>query len=140
MRLEYEATAKHLGLAKRVIFAGRVPQDEMAAHYAACEVVCIPSRPPEAFGLALAQGMAAGKAVIGSDIAGVRLLIGDGKQGFLIPPGDQAALMERILTLAENPALRAQMGAAGLERILQNFTWKRAAEKLLAMYREILSH
>lgn len=140
MRSEYEASAARLGLRERAIFAGRVPQGEMAAHYAASDAVCIPSRPPEAFGLALAQGMAAGKAVIGSDIAGVRLLIRDGEQGFLIPPGDRAALVERILTLAGNPALRAQMGAAGRERILQNFTWKRAAEKLLAIYREILSH
>jgi glycosyltransferase involved in cell wall biosynthesis len=127
-----------LGLTGRVTFAGRVPQDKLPAYYAASDAVVIPSRPPEAFGVSLAQGMAAGKPVIGSDIPGVRTLIREGEQGFLIPIGDQTALAKQILVLAGGPSLRAKMGAAGRERIIQNYTWKAAGAKLLNMYKEVL--
>jgi glycosyltransferase involved in cell wall biosynthesis len=138
MRPEYEQQAHGLGLNGRVTFAGRIPQDELPAYYAASDAVAIPSRPPEAFGVSLAQGMAAGKPVIGSDIPGVRTLVHDGEQGFLIPPGDGAALARRILILTNSPALRVRMGAAGRERILQHYTWKAAGKKLFEMYQQVL--
>jgi glycosyltransferase involved in cell wall biosynthesis len=138
MRPEYEQQVHGLGLSGRALFAGRVPQHELPAYYVASDAVVIPSRPPEAFGVALAQGMAAGKPVISSDIPGVRTLVHDGEHGFLIPVGDQSALMKRILTLAADPALRLQMGATGRKRIIQNYTWKAAGQKLLEMYKQVL--
>jgi glycosyltransferase involved in cell wall biosynthesis len=138
MRSDYEAQAADRGISRRVIFAGRVPQDELPAYYATCDMVVIPSRPPEAFGVALAQGMAAGKAVIGSDIPGVRTLVTNGECGYLIPEGDKAALAGRIQELADNPSLRQQMGTAGRERIIQKYTWDRIGQKLLGVYQQVL--
>jgi glycosyltransferase involved in cell wall biosynthesis len=138
MRPSYEEQVRSLGLGARVIFAGRVPQDELPAYYAACDIVVIPSRPPEAFGVSLAQGMSAGKPVIGSNIPGVRTLVHNGEQGFLVPVGDTKTLAERIGTLAGDATLRARMGMAGRERITEHFTWKVAGEKLLGMYQEVL--
>lgn len=136
MRAEYEKYARQKKLQERVYFAGRVPQNELPAHYAACDVVCIPSRPPEAFGLALAQGMAMAKPVIGSDIPGVRTLVGE--CGVLIPPGDRRALVESILRLRDDPALRRQLGERARARILERYTWHRVGERLLALYRQVL--
>jgi glycosyltransferase involved in cell wall biosynthesis len=138
MRGAYEQQARELGLAGRVHFAGRVPQRELPAHYAACDMVVIPSRPPEAFGVALAQGMAAGKPVIGSDIAGVRTLVEDGASGFLVPPGDARSVAERIAQLAGDAPLRTRMGAQGRRRIVERYTWRRAGARLLDLYEQVL--
>jgi glycosyltransferase involved in cell wall biosynthesis len=138
MRPEYEQTALKLGLRERAVFAKRVSQVELPNYYAASHIVCIPSQPPEAFGLALAQGMASGKSVIGCDIPGVRSLVRPGC-GFLIQPNDRAALADRIQALAGDPALRDQMGRAGREWIIQKYTWRRAGERLLDLYQEIMA-
>src|SRR5689334_8360157 len=78
MRPVYEEQARGLGLDGRVVFAGYLTHaaTQLPACYAAADAVVIPSR-LEAFGLALAQGMATGKPVIGSDLPGVRTLVLD---------------------------------------------------------------
>jgi len=139
-RREYEAQVSALGLAERVFFAGRVSHvgGVMTAHYAAADVVAIPSLTPESFGLGLAQGMAMGKVVIGSDIPGVRTLLENGECGLLIPPGDRQALVEAIRRLRADPALRQQLGEKGRARILANYTWRHVGERLLTMYHQVL--
>jgi glycosyltransferase involved in cell wall biosynthesis len=138
MRPAYQRRARDMGLDGKVVFAGRVAQEELAAYYSASDMVVIPSRPPEAFGLALAQGMAAGKPVIGSNIPGVRTVVIDGETGFLIEPGDKAALAERIQRLARDADLRGRMGRQGRQRVVQNYTWHQAGHRLLVLYQELL--
>jgi glycosyltransferase involved in cell wall biosynthesis len=138
MRMEYEQRARRMGLGHTVVFAGRISQTELPGHYAACDVVCIPSLPPEAFGLALAQGMSAGKPVIGSDIPGVRTLVGP-DCGFLVQPGDRDVLVSRILALTADADLRSRMGQAGRQQIISKFTWHEAGRKLLDLYEKVLS-
>ncbi len=137
-RTAYEQQARDLGLGERVRFAGRISHaaGAMTAHYAAADVVVMPSLLQESFGLSLAQGMAMGKAVIGSDMAGVRTLVAE--CGLLIPPGDRQALAEGIRRLYEDPALRQQLGASGRARILARYTWRHVGERLLTMYRQVL--
>jgi glycosyltransferase involved in cell wall biosynthesis len=138
MRGHYEERATALGIRDRVIFAGRIPHDQLPAFYAASDLVVVPSRPPESFGLALAEGMASGKPVIGCNIPGVRMLVRDGETGFLIEPGDTAGLARRIELLVQNDDLRDAMGHRSHQRIIQHFTWNHVGERLLAMYDDVL--
>ncbi len=137
-RREYEARAGRMSLSGRVVFAGRISHADgaMTAHYAAADAVVIPSLMQESFSLALAQGMAMAKPVIGSHIPGVRTLIGT--CGLLIPAGDRRALAESILRLRAEPALRRQLGERARARILERYTWRHVGERLLAMYRQVL--
>jgi len=137
LRAHYEAQARRLGLGQQVIFAGSLAHDAMPLGYAACDVVCIPAAVQESFGMALAEGMAMARPVIGGDFPGARSLVLDGQCGYLVPFGNRRLLRERLERLAADPRLRRQMGAAGRERILQHYTWERAAEALLAVYREV---
>lgn len=139
MRALYEEQARRLGLSARVIFAGYLTHapDELPACYAAADAVVIPSR-LEAFGLALAQGMSAGKPVIGSDIPGVRTLVLDGECGLLIPVDDRAALADSIQTLVSDRTLAARLGKNGRERIVAQYSWLGAGRKLLALYQRVL--
>ncbi len=137
-RAAYEHQARDLGLGERVRFAGRISHaaGTMTAHYAAADVVIMPSLMQESFSLSLAQGMAMGKAVIGSDMAGVRTLVAE--CGLLIPPGDRQALAEGIRRLYQDPALRQRLGASGRARILARYTWCHVGERLLSMYYQVL--
>jgi glycosyltransferase involved in cell wall biosynthesis len=138
MRSHYQEQAKALGLESQVIFAGRIAHEQLPTYYAACDMVVIPSRPPESFGLALAEGMASGKPVIGCNIPGVRKVIKDGETGFLVEPGDVHSLAARIGQLAGNTDLRRSMGARGRERIIEHYTWRHVGERLRAMYENVL--
>lgn len=138
LREQYRRRAVAAGLGERVIFPGRVPQAELPAHYAASDAVVVPSRPPEAFGLALAEGMAAGKPVVGGNIPGVRTLIKDGETGHLVDPLDADALAGVLTRLAWDDGRRRQMGEAARARIEGHFTWRHVGERLLRLYREVV--
>jgi glycosyltransferase involved in cell wall biosynthesis len=136
-RAAYEQYAAQRGLAGRASFVGRVDHQTMPAYYAAADLVAIPAR-AESFGLALAEGMASGKPVIGSNSAGARALIHHGTMGYLVNSGDHEALVGALHRLAADPALRQSMGARGREHIVAHYSWARAGERLLALYREVL--
>jgi glycosyltransferase involved in cell wall biosynthesis len=138
MRPDYEERAKNLRMGDRVIFAGNIPHSELPTYYATCDMVVVPSRPPESFGLALAEGMACGKPVIGCNIPGVRTVIKDNETGFLVEPGDAVGLASRVELLAADNQLRHTMGQRGRQRIIEQYTWKHVAERLTAMYESVL--
>jgi glycosyltransferase involved in cell wall biosynthesis len=62
----------------------------------------------------------------------------DGHTGLLVAPRDGQALAHAIEQLLDRPEQRASMGAAGRRRVLEHFTWKRAAERTLEVYREAI--
>jgi glycosyltransferase involved in cell wall biosynthesis len=83
--------------------------------------------------------MAAGLAVAGTDIPGIREALGPEGLPFLAPPGDEERLAEAILDLAESPALRARAGAANRERIRREFTVEGMGARYAAVIRKELS-
>jgi glycosyltransferase involved in cell wall biosynthesis len=79
-----------LDLSDRVSFTGGV--DDLPALHSALDICVLPARRPEGLGNVLLEAMALGKPVIGSAIGGIPEIIEDGKNGFLVPAGDPAAL------------------------------------------------
>jgi glycosyltransferase involved in cell wall biosynthesis len=75
-----------------------------------------PSQWPEPFGLVALEAAAAGKAIVASDIGGLRDIVADGKTGFLIPPDDRDALAGAMRRLIDDEGLRDRLGAAARER------------------------
>jgi glycosyltransferase involved in cell wall biosynthesis len=61
-----------------------------------------------------------------------------GEAGILVPPADPRALAVAIRALLDDPDRAARMGRAGLRRVLEQFTWRRAAEGTVAAYREAI--
>jgi phosphatidyl-myo-inositol alpha-mannosyltransferase len=81
-----------------VQWLGRISDEEVASRLAGADLLCAPSLQGESFGMVLLEGMAAGCAVVASDIEGYRMAAGG--QGTLVPPGDAGALagaLERVL-------------------------------------------
>lgn len=116
-RAPLEKLAAQLGIADRVQFLGvvrDVPQRLMAHQ------LCVLSTHYEGMPLALLEGMAAGCAVVGSAVPGVREVLRDGEDGLLVPEGDPQALAAALERLLRHPGEAARMAAnarrAALER------------------------
>lgn len=106
---------------------------DVPAVLAALDVFVFPSH-AEAFGLALLEAMAAGKAVIASNNDGVLDLVPNEQTGILIPPRNVEALTQACLRLVEDVTLRREMGAASRKFVLQNFSVQRMLEHIESLY------
>ena len=93
---------------------------------------------PEPFGQAVLEGMAAGIPVIATDAGGPAELITNGRDGILTQPGDAHELAEALRRLESDAALREALGSEAMRRSME-FTPERTAERLLGVYREVLS-
>jgi rhamnosyl/mannosyltransferase len=138
---ELRRVARESGVADRVRFAGRIPDEELPAWYHACDVFCLPSvERAEAFGIVQVEAMACGKPVVCCELGnGVNWVNRDGETGLAVPPADVAALAGALARLQRDPALRARLGEQGRRRALREFTSAAMAKATLAVYREVLS-
>jgi rhamnosyl/mannosyltransferase len=134
------AQASRLGLNEKVHFAGRVSDAQLHDHLAAAGIGVLPSNTPtEAFGLALAEYMAAGLPVISTELGtGTSYVNNHGETGLVVPPNNSAALATGIQKLLADPALRARMGAAGRLRVRENFTTEAMIRGMDRVYAEAL--
>ena len=118
-RDELEHLIASHGLTGRVGLTGFV--DRPAAALRALDVVVHASTQPEPFGLVIAEGLAAGRAVVVSCGGGAGELVRDGVDALTHPPGDVDALARCLERLIADPALRTRLGAAGRESALRRF-------------------
>jgi len=106
-----EDLSRHYGLGARLVMPGDVRPPLKHDVVAGSDVVLHPSR-AEPFGLAVLEAMAAGKPVVAADTDGPRLMIEDGVDGILVPPGDLERLTAAVASLLDDPSRRDAMGAA----------------------------
>jgi glycosyltransferase involved in cell wall biosynthesis len=98
-----------LGLDGRVQFIGKVSQTELAAWMRRACVFVLPSM-SEGLGRVVLEAMATGTPVIGSHVGGIPEMVKPGMTGFLVPPGDVAALAKRLRWILAHPAEGYVMG------------------------------
>lgn len=142
-RLEstYRGHADRLGLADRISFLGKVPDEQLRALYCACQCFVLPSiARSEAFGIVLAEAMASGRPVISTELStGTSFVNQDGETGFVVPPGDAKALEEKINLLVENKELQAELGRNARRRVEQLFRQEIMIDSTLKLYEEVLA-
>ena len=112
------------------------PVDDVAGLLADCDLAVLASR-AEGCPNAVLEAMAAGLPVAGSDIEGIRFAVGDAGRNRLAPPGDDAALAQRIGELIDDPPARRAEGERGRRRVARHFAPERmcdATVELLAAY------
>ena len=86
----------------------------------------------EPLGVAVLEAMAAGLPCIGSTGGALPELIEEGATGFVVPPGDEDALLARMSELASSADLCRRLGEAGVARYRERFTWDAVADRMLA--------
>jgi L-malate glycosyltransferase len=139
LRDNLQHQAEGLGVQQRVTFQSTVPHSQVPAYLNCMDCLVLPSRTTEKwkeqFGLVLAQAMACGVPVIGSDSGAIPEVIADA--GLIFPEGDVAALRGCLLRLQNDPALRAELSVKGRARVLAHYTHERIAEQTVAIYRQL---
>ncbi len=118
-----------------VEWLGRVGETEKARRLRGATIACFPSIEGESFGVVLLEGMAAGTAVVASDLTGYRAVARTGAEARLVPPGDTDALRAALQALLDDPAARGAVAAAGRARA-EALSMARLAEEYEAVYRE----
>ncbi|QDL90337.1 glycosyltransferase family 4 protein [Paroceanicella profunda] len=134
---EIEAQAQAAGLMHDVSLVGSVT-DMPAALKLSAVVVC-PSLEPEAFGRSVVEAQAMSRPVIAANHGGARETVADGVSGWLVPPGDAAALAGALRhAMALSGEERARIGAAGLERVRARYSIAAMQAATLEVYAEVL--
>jgi len=118
-----------------VHFMGHVPSHDLARWYATGDVFVSPASGNESFGIVLAEAMAAGRAVVASDIPGYRTVFDPGVNAIGFEPGNVPALTDAIVTLVEDEGLRRRIASRGRERAL-DFAWPRITDRIEEVYRQ----
>ena len=108
---------------------GRVSDEDKNRAFVTADIYCSPATGQESFGIVLLEAMAAGAAIVCSDIHGYKGVVRRGEQALLVPPKDVDALYAALSTLLRNPELREQMGESGRERAKQ-FSWESITAKV----------
>lgn len=108
-------------------------QEEMQLVYASAAVVCLPSY-REGLPKSLLEAAACARPVVTTDAPGCREVVPDGRNGVLVPVRDARALADGLRPLLLDPALRARMGAAGRELVVESFSTSRIVSETLAVY------
>jgi glycosyltransferase involved in cell wall biosynthesis len=122
------------GLSDMVTFRGH--ERDMVPVLSGTDIFVLPSF-GEAFSRAILEAMAMGKAVITTNVGGSAEAVQDGVSGFVVPPGDPAALAEKIIVMAKDRALRERFGLAARRRVETLFTIERNVLETQRLYDEI---
>jgi glycosyltransferase involved in cell wall biosynthesis len=112
---------RRCGLSERVRLLGPQPQSELARLMSNASVLVLPSK-FEGLGRVIIEAMATGTPVIGSRVGGIPELVQDGVRGFLVPPGDENALAEKLRWILSNPDKSSAMGKSGRAFVAQLFS------------------
>lgn len=131
---KYAAQTRELGIEDHVTWTGLSVDPIAEGVFAASDIFCHPSRWQEAFGLVLAEAMSCGKPIVATTVGGIPEVVEDGKTGFLVPPGDLAALAGKLVWLARDAGLRESMGRAGRERAAARFDVRAVTRELMEVY------
>lgn len=118
--------ALHLGIYDRVVFAGRIPEEELPAYYRGAVVVTMPSL-YEGFGLPALEGMACGTPVVVSNTTSLPEVVGDA--GILVDPYDVEGIAAGLKQALTDLPLRVELRRRGLERA-KLFNWDDVAAKV----------
>jgi L-malate glycosyltransferase len=134
-RSEFESIAERLGVAKRVSFLG--DRKDIPEVLASTDIAVVPSA-SESLSNAVLESMAAGVAVVATNVGGTPEVISDGKTGLLVRPDDEDELANAIERLLMQPAFRATCARNGKELASAQFTLKSVTERYESLYEELL--
>jgi len=135
LRAETETLAGELGLSETCLFIGRcasVPDLLVASD------VCVLSSQAEGFSNSILEYMAAGRAVVATNVGGASEAIVEGGTGQLVNAGDDRAMAERLIALLRDPEKRRTMGINGRRRVEQRFSTENRLTATTELYKRFL--
>jgi phosphatidylinositol alpha-1,6-mannosyltransferase len=130
------ALAAQTDMTPHVVFAGRVPQEELPAHYVAGDVFAMPCRTHgrgldvEGLGIVYLEASASGLPVVAGNSGGAPETVLDGVTGNVVDGRDLDGITTSVADLLADPATAAEMGDAGRRWVSRHWRWEDIAERL----------
>lgn len=138
-----KAQAQRLGLAERVVFAGRVPHAEVQRYYELIDVLAYPRRSIRLTEIVTPlkplEAMAQGRVFVASDVGGHRELVRDGETGFLFPAGDAAALARTIDGVLARRSDWDRVKRQARRFVESERTWSKSVARYADVYAAVLA-
>jgi len=139
-RAELEALCAALGIAAQVRFTGALLHADVPQWLNGFDVYVAVSRlDSESFGVAVLEASACGLPVVVSDAGGLPEVVVQGETGLVVPRDNVAALARALRTLVDAPDLRARLGHAGRERVLQRYEWQHSIDRMLSCFEAVIA-
>lgn len=123
-------------LADHLRFLGQVSDAEKASALRSADVYCAPNTGGESFGIVLVEAMAAGTAVVASNLDAFRRVLADGEAGCLVPVDDSEALAESLIDVLAHDEVRARYVAAATAAV-QRYDWSVVADEIMRVYETV---
>ncbi|MBV9384671.1 MAG: glycosyltransferase family 4 protein [Streptosporangiaceae bacterium] len=124
-------------LRDRVILLGQVSEEEKIRVLHSVDVFCSPNTGGESFGIVTAEAMAAGAAIVASDLEAFREVLRGGSAGELFATGEPADLARAAARLLDDPALRADLSASALAAVA-DYDWSVVARDVVSVYETVV--
>ena len=124
-------------LREQVTFLGRASDADKAAALKTADVYVAPNTGGESFGIVLVEGMAAGAAVLASDLPAFRRVLGDGRYGELFPIGDAAALATQAISLLGDRPRRDELNQRA-QSYVRRYDWAAIASQIVQVYETVI--
>ena len=140
-RARLEAKIRELNLSEHVRMVGRVPLSDLPRYLSAGQIFAMPSRSRraglevEGLGIVYLEASACGIPIIAGNSGGAPDAVREGITGFVVDGQDQGLLIERIVTLLEDPSLAKRMGTAGRAFVEEKWRWDEIVKQHQAMLR-----
>jgi len=133
--------ARKTAIMDKVIFPGQVPNAKVTDYYSLIDIFTYPRESIRLTELTTPlkplEAMAMEKAVIGSDVGGIKELICAGKNGLLFKAGDATDLADKCLRLIHDARLRIALGKSGREYVIENRNWEKLILRHLDIYQKL---
>ena len=134
-RERLEQMVSNFKLDDRIKFIGRVPREETVAYYQEADLFILPSF-NEGMSNAMLEALSSGLPVVSTDTGGAKLLVEDGKNGFIVKMKSSRDLAEKIKKIINDRDLRKSMGKES-RRIAENMSWKKVADEYVKLYKKV---
>ena len=131
---------QNLEIDDAVTFVGNIPHSRVPDELRQMDIFVALSRlDSESFGVAAIEAGAVGLPVVVSDAGGLPEVVLQGKTGLVVPKDDPQAACDALIQLVFNPELRHQLGTAGRERVLANYSWDASLKTMVSVYERLIA-
>lgn len=139
LRSRLQRQTQRLGLSQKVTFPGFVPLQGVSALFTGSDIFVMPSvvdRHGGSDGLptVILEALAHGLPVIATDVAGIAEVLQPGLTGWLVPPGQPAALARAVLEVIADRAHALELARAGREWVRRDFDARRNCRRIMELY------
>jgi glycosyltransferase involved in cell wall biosynthesis len=116
---------------------GKVPPDQLDAYYQRASVFCLPTY-LEPFGIVFIEAMTAHLPLVATRVGAIPDFVEEGKNGYMVEPGNVQDLTEALLKLLQNPQISRSFGEASYRLTQDRYSWVAVGEKFRLNILEVL--